>query len=695
MEGERKIHISEGVPLNASGAANIFLNTGTGKESKQKSNDGTVIHLKTEKPSDLGVHINTTFSIASSKKIRFLFLLNFLLSVICMVISCSIAFYYWNEMISMRRQLDSLKDHFLVYNLNQDKPVQSALVSQSRPQAEREPKTNTGISDEIAQNAKRFYVEDLGEDMLLVDSKKKNHSEDKTMVYDLSILQKELVVAQFNGGMEELNMGKESVIGPWVLDTDTSSKNSGEKIQLSNTRNYVTIKESGLYLVYAQIVYLTKAPNCFFIWASQTGKVERLLATCATGSDSSTRHLSRSQISCSVSTVARLYENDIVNLAQREHNRTLIVELLIKPLKTMLTRLKFRNDFRLFTRCLSDKPFDNDGKVPEVKSQDEEKRNKASDASKEKIQELLKSMLAEPKISESEYRAKFSSAPDLSQRRKKKDELEVKTETIEESITKAATDVAQTLGGDVKQTEAELLSRVLGKINQTSTTLSDLLIGMKIDRTKETDDVLQKETRGQQVKRIFSKAQTELPRSKYVPRQVRTDTSQESTGKRTAPQTTSVNIFSGEPLGIFKAREPNYGTTLDVWDSLKEREVTLATTQPPANYFQKMILWTEQGKIWKFPIDNEQGLEEEKKVHFSEHVFLDSYLEGWCPKRGPIRHFMELVCVGLSKNAFYTVQEKKDHIIWYKEYFETKKDLLNEVGAWDSKPNTGETIAPK
>lgn len=41
----------------------------------------------------------------------------------------------------------------------------------------------------------------------------------------------------------------------------------------------------------------------------------------------------------------------------------------------------------------------------------------------------------------------------------------------EESITKAASDVAQALGGDVKQTEAELLSRVLGKINQSSTNL--------------------------------------------------------------------------------------------------------------------------------------------------------------------------------------------------------------------------------
>lgn len=46
MDGERKIHISEGVPLNSTGAANIFLNTGK-STAKLNSPDGTVIHLKT------------------------------------------------------------------------------------------------------------------------------------------------------------------------------------------------------------------------------------------------------------------------------------------------------------------------------------------------------------------------------------------------------------------------------------------------------------------------------------------------------------------------------------------------------------------------------------------------------------------------------------------------------------------------
>lgn len=70
----------------------------------------------------------------------------------------------------------------------------------------------------------------------------------------------------------------------------------------------------------------------------------------------------------------------------------------------------------------------------------------------------------------------------------------------------------------------------------------------------------------------------------------------------------SVDIFNSEPLGVFKAGEPNYGPELAMWESLKQRELTLATAQPPANYFEKMILWTEQGKVWNFPIDNEQGM---------------------------------------------------------------------------------------
>lgn len=41
---------------------------------------------------------------------------------------------------------------------------------------------------------------------------------------------------------------------------------------------------------------------------------------------------------------------------------------------------------------------------------------------------------------------------------------------------------------------------------------------------------------------------------------------------------------------------------------------------------------------------------------------------------------MELVCVGLSKNPYISVQEKHAHIIFYEHYFRQKNSLLVDLG---------------
>lgn len=70
----------------------------------------------------------------------------------------------------------------------------------------------------------------------------------------------------------------------------------------------------------------------------------------------------------------------------------------------------------------------------------------------------------------------------------------------------------------------------------------------------------------------------------------------------------SVNLFGSEPLGIFKPdHDARSVDVLATWSALEQRELNLAVTHPPSNHFQKMALWTDQGKLWKFPIDNEQG----------------------------------------------------------------------------------------
>lgn len=72
----------------------------------------------------------------------------------------------------------------------------------------------------------------------------------------------------------------------------------------------------------------------------------------------------------------------------------------------------------------------------------------------------------------------------------------------------------------------------------------------------------------------------------------------------------SIDIFGEEPFGIFqhqteKSEAP--ATELTTWNYLLERDLRLVVTHPPANIFEQLIRWTDEGKIWRFPIDNEQG----------------------------------------------------------------------------------------
>ena len=70
------------------------------------------------------------------------------------------------------------------------------------------------------------------------------------------------------------------------------------------------------------------------------------------------------------------------------------------------------------------------------------------------------------------------------------------------------------------------------------------------------------------------------------------------------------NLFTGEDIGIF---EPNMKESADSpkmlnWDRHVNDELQYIVAQPPKNAFEEMILLTEEGKLWKFPINNEQGM---------------------------------------------------------------------------------------
>uniref|UniRef100_A0A3B3B827 Small ribosomal subunit protein mS31 n=2 Tax=Oryzias melastigma TaxID=30732 RepID=A0A3B3B827_ORYME len=147
------------------------------------------------------------------------------------------------------------------------------------------------------------------------------------------------------------------------------------------------------------------------------------------------------------------------------------------------------------------------------------------------------------------------------------------------------------------------------------------------------------------------------------------------------------NVFQAKRLSIFSPATEKDGVKPalakpTLWDMDFAHQLCQSTNQMPRNGFEEMIQWTKEGKVWQYPIDNEIGLEEEASVPFHEHIFLNKHLEQGFPRQGPVRHFMELVVAGLARNPYLTVQQKKEHIDWFRDYFHQKEDVLNEADVY-------------
>ncbi|CAH0546012.1 unnamed protein product [Brassicogethes aeneus] len=334
-------------------------------------------------------------------------------------------------------------------------------------------------------------------------------------------------------------------------------------------------------------------------------------------------------------------------------------------LRTPTLNRKLLNPTSCLKEICSNKSFSSESDNNDKKPKKEEAISKLNDLLKKMLEDDVQ---LEPKIKlaqPSYKKEKFSKKKSISK------------EPVKENIVKAVKDVANTIPGDPKITESELLTKLLTPAVETPATynLSDIVKGMKIDRETKPSE---RQTRAEQVKNILQRFK---PSDQNLSSSNQRSQRRQQIPKKTVESSEKIDLFGSAPLGIFTKKEYIEGVENKTWKSLNERELKLAITHPPANYYQEMILWTEQGKIWKFPIDNEQGMESDS-VSFDEHVFLERHLEGWCPSKGPIRHFMELVCVGLSKNPYISADAKKEHIMWYKNYFEDKKKLLLEVGAF-------------
>ena len=84
-----------------------------------------------------------------------------------------------------------------------------------------------------------------------------------------------------------------------------------------------------------------------------------------------------------------------------------------------------------------------------------------------------------------------------------------------------------------------------------------------------------------------------------------------------------LDLFNSQPpLGIFSDNsfeQTNEAPPIELtmWKKCKEREMKILSSPTPKNFLDEMAVKTEQGILWKFPINNEQGIDEEKVRYLS------------------------------------------------------------------------------
>ncbi|KAL7673568.1 hypothetical protein ACOME3_008422 [Neoechinorhynchus agilis] len=149
-------------------------------------------------------------------------------------------------------------------------------------------------------------------------------------------------------------------------------------------------------------------------------------------------------------------------------------------------------------------------------------------------------------------------------------------------------------------------------------------------------------------------------------------------------------LSEAPPLGIFSSQvmaeisDTKLEHSSPVWKAFYEMEMEqlMQKSQPPRSWFDHCARMTKQGRLWEFPINNEQDLdaeeEAESRVPFEEHSLIQPPEDNHPAIQNPIvQEFFELATVGLSKNHTLTAAEKQEHLRWFVKYFKDNQYLLD------------------
>ncbi|KAM4860034.1 small ribosomal subunit protein mS31 [Thomomys bottae] len=296
---------------------------------------------------------------------------------------------------------------------------------------------------------------------------------------------------------------------------------------------------------------------------------------------------------------------------------------------------------------------------------------------KKSLEDIIKDMRVEPstvrvQTTKPPRRIPYKSSDSTFRKRQSctKDSPEERNQSLSPELLAAVSAIAESLPFDKNTTESELLRQLqqhetewkaqeAGEKHKIS--FSNIISEMKVAR----QPTIRISTRPEHQIQFDEEADSYIGKKKAA----------------TLKNSVKANLFVGKRLNIFdKQTFPEEASEAETPPSLWEiefaKKLSTVTEQPLQNGFEEMIQWTKEGMLWEFPINNEAGFDDDGS-EFYEHVFLDKYLEGF-PKQGPIRHFMELVTCGLSKNPYLSVKQKVEHIEWFRNYFNEKRNILKE-----------------
>uniref|UniRef100_A0A0R3RT51 Small ribosomal subunit protein mS31 n=1 Tax=Elaeophora elaphi TaxID=1147741 RepID=A0A0R3RT51_9BILA len=208
---------------------------------------------------------------------------------------------------------------------------------------------------------------------------------------------------------------------------------------------------------------------------------------------------------------------------------------------------------------------------------------------------------------------------------------------------------------------------------------------LKQNYTEEQKKKMLKEIEQTEKENAFYNIALQLASKMLYPDDPSSDESHIAPSNVTYPDCRVKNIFKNtdERLNIFKVADiPKLNDhSVKQWCEWDKNAATIWNSSfGPTNAFEEMIELTEQGKMWPYPIDNEYQIGEEEDVGFYDHIFLDKYLAQYSlPEEGPVARFMELVCIGLSKNPYMSIKKKHAHLDWFANYFKEKAEEIKRI----------------